>query len=264
MPRRITSRSRSSSTKSAAWRATSTAPSTERLVSAACIAGASLMPSPRKPTTWPVFFSARMMRSFWFGSTSTKRSVSSAACHSASSCSSSSCCAGEHALVRHADGGRNVARHGARVAGDQLERHAELREVRDRCGDAFLRSIEEGQESLELEVVLAVAVHALRVLKGACRQGKDADSLVSPRRRPFPQRVPARIVKRAAACDRRARRQHLLERALGDESQACRIAHGDAQALADEVVRNLGHLLDRSVCGSMRLDDRLVQRIDQP
>ena len=78
MPRRMTSRSRSSSTKSAASRATSTASSTDRLVSAACMAGASFTPSPRKPTTWPVFFSARMMRSFWFGSTSTKRSVRSA------------------------------------------------------------------------------------------------------------------------------------------------------------------------------------------
>ena len=47
-----------------ASRATSTACSTERLVSAACMAGASLTPSPRKPTTCPIFFSDRMIRSF--------------------------------------------------------------------------------------------------------------------------------------------------------------------------------------------------------
>ena len=46
-PRHSTSRSCSSSTKSAASRATSTAPSTEMPTSAACKAGASLMPSPR-------------------------------------------------------------------------------------------------------------------------------------------------------------------------------------------------------------------------
>ena len=55
MPRRMTSRLRSSRTKSAASLATSTACSTERLVSAACMAGASFTPSPRKPTTCPIF-----------------------------------------------------------------------------------------------------------------------------------------------------------------------------------------------------------------
>ncbi len=57
---------------------TSTACSTDRLVSAACMAGASFTPSPRKPTTCPFFFTARMIRSFWLGSTSTNRSVRSA------------------------------------------------------------------------------------------------------------------------------------------------------------------------------------------
>ena len=47
MPARRTPRSRSSRTKSAACLATSTAWSTEMPTSAACSAGASLMPSPR-------------------------------------------------------------------------------------------------------------------------------------------------------------------------------------------------------------------------
>ena len=46
---------------SAASFATSTAPSTEMPTSAACSAGASLMPSPRKPTTCPRRLSARMI-----------------------------------------------------------------------------------------------------------------------------------------------------------------------------------------------------------
>ena len=64
MPRRMTSRWRSRSTKSAAALATSTAVSTDRLASAACIAGASFTPSPRNPTTCPVFLSDSKMRSF--------------------------------------------------------------------------------------------------------------------------------------------------------------------------------------------------------
>ena len=44
--------------------AASTALSTDMPTSAAWSAGASLMPSPMYPTTWPARFNARMMRSF--------------------------------------------------------------------------------------------------------------------------------------------------------------------------------------------------------
>ncbi|MNT53599.1 hypothetical protein D3C72_1906910 [compost metagenome] len=47
--------------------ATSTAPSTEMPMSAARSAGASLMPSPMKPTTWPLACSACTMRSLCAG-----------------------------------------------------------------------------------------------------------------------------------------------------------------------------------------------------
>ena len=53
MPSCRTRRLRSSRMMSAASRATSTADDTEIPTSAACSEGASLMPSPRKPTTWP-------------------------------------------------------------------------------------------------------------------------------------------------------------------------------------------------------------------
>ena len=62
-----TDRSCSSRMMSAAARATSAAPSTEIPTSAACSAGASLMPSPMKPTTWPRRFSASRMRCFCCG-----------------------------------------------------------------------------------------------------------------------------------------------------------------------------------------------------
>ena len=63
-PLRRTSRSRLSRTMSALSRATSTASSTEMPTSAACKAGASLMPLPRYPTECPVRCKARTIRSF--------------------------------------------------------------------------------------------------------------------------------------------------------------------------------------------------------
>ena len=68
-------RSCSSRIRSAAARATSAAPSTEIPTSAACSAGASLMPSPMKPTTWPRRFSASRTRSFCCGLTRQNRLV---------------------------------------------------------------------------------------------------------------------------------------------------------------------------------------------
>ena len=84
-PWRSRSRSLRSSTTSALSRATSVAPSTEIPTSAACKAGASLMPSPRKPTAWPLRCRARTMRSFCCGSISANSVVRGARCHRASS-----------------------------------------------------------------------------------------------------------------------------------------------------------------------------------
>ncbi len=57
----------SSRMMSAASLAMSTAVSTEMPMSAVRNAGASLMPSPMKPTTWPLAFKSRTMRSLWEG-----------------------------------------------------------------------------------------------------------------------------------------------------------------------------------------------------
>ena len=79
-PSRTTSRSCSSSTRSAASLATSAAPSTEMPTSAAWSAEASLMPSPRKPTTLPERFRAERIRSFCCGATRQNRLVEVSAC----------------------------------------------------------------------------------------------------------------------------------------------------------------------------------------
>ena len=72
-PSWTTPRSCSSSTRSAASFATSAPLSTEMPTSAACSAEASLMPSPRKPTTLPVLLRPSRMRSFCCGVTRQKR-----------------------------------------------------------------------------------------------------------------------------------------------------------------------------------------------
>ena len=66
-PSATTSRSDASRIMSAAAWATPVAPSTDSPISAAFSAGASLMPSPRKPTTWPLACNALTIRDFWSG-----------------------------------------------------------------------------------------------------------------------------------------------------------------------------------------------------
>ncbi len=146
-PCRSTARSRFRSTKSAASRATSVAVSTEIAVSAACIAGASLIPSPRKPTTLPRFFSARMIRSFWFGSTSTNRSVPSRRLPERLVLHLVEVVAGEDLPGAEPDLGRDVRRDRVGVAGDQLDLHPERAELGDRLPHALLRRIAEEQEA---------------------------------------------------------------------------------------------------------------------
>ena len=76
---------------SAASLAMSTAESTEMPMSAARNAGASLMPSPMNPTTWPLARKARTMRSLCSGVNFANTSCTSTACDSASSLMRSTC-----------------------------------------------------------------------------------------------------------------------------------------------------------------------------
>ena len=66
-PSATTSKSDASRIMSAAAWATPLAPSTDSPMSATLSAGASLMPSPRNPTTAPCAWSARTRRAFWSG-----------------------------------------------------------------------------------------------------------------------------------------------------------------------------------------------------
>lgn len=84
-PSASTLRSGASSTMSAASLATSTAVLTEMPTSAECRAEASLIPSPKNPTTCPARLRARTIRSFWWGSTSAKTSDAAARTCSAAS-----------------------------------------------------------------------------------------------------------------------------------------------------------------------------------
>ena len=78
-PSASTSRSFSIRIASADSLAMSAAVSTEMPTSAARRAGASLMPSPRNPTTWPAPWSARMTRCLWAGDKRANRVVFPAA-----------------------------------------------------------------------------------------------------------------------------------------------------------------------------------------
>ncbi|MPM88818.1 hypothetical protein SDC9_135922 [bioreactor metagenome] len=80
-----TIRSFSSKMISADSFAISTAVSTETLTSASFMAGASLIPSPMKPTVWPLLLMTRMIRAFCIGDSFAKIVTFSA---SVASCSS--------------------------------------------------------------------------------------------------------------------------------------------------------------------------------
>ncbi len=85
IPAWSTPRPGSSRMMSEASRATSTASATEIPTSAACSEGASLMPSPRNPTTCPCALRARMIRCFCAGETRANTRVCSATRASAAS-----------------------------------------------------------------------------------------------------------------------------------------------------------------------------------
>ena len=94
-----TERSCSSRIRSAAARATSAAPSTEIPTSAACNAGASLMPSPMNPTTWPSRFNASSTRCFCCGLTRQNKFTLGNCPSSASSVRCSSRAPDQHAVT---------------------------------------------------------------------------------------------------------------------------------------------------------------------
>ena len=133
----------------------STAVSTEMPTSAAFSAGPSLMPSPRKPTTWPLRCSARMMRSFCAGDSLAKTVVALGGF-------------GELRVAHRLDLARraaisldgqpdlaaDLARDDLVVAGQDLDLHALARQRRDRLARAVLGRVEEGDEAEQGQVGL--------------------------------------------------------------------------------------------------------------
>ena len=138
--------------------AMSTAVSTEMPTSAAWSAGASLMPSPMKPTTCPCACSARMMRCLCAGERRAKSVVVSAAC-------------GELVVAHRLDLAARAGREPAAmpdlvadlaadqlvVAREDLDRDA-VAVQRRRCAArrGLLRRVEERDVALEHQVALVV------------------------------------------------------------------------------------------------------------
>ena len=164
---------------------------------------------------------------------------------------------------------RDVGGHVAVVAGNHLHRDTLLAQFAQDLGRAFLRRIEEQQQAEEGHLRLVVtAVLRLRrqATLGYGERAKTGGPLVTHHRL---QRRARGVVERhilAAPAQRRAYRENLGERALGDHPGGLGPGFGDddRQPATQEVVRDLvelAHVTDGgSVLGSGSLD-RGVERV---
>ena len=172
-PSARTPRSLSSRTMSAASLATSAAESTEMPTSAACRATASLTPSPRKATSAPLrardLDDARLLLGADAGEDGGVGDRRQRA-RRRSRCSSSAPVT--HLLDRRGRGRGRPWRRRPVVAGDDLDRDAEVRELGDRRAGVGLRPVDEGQEAVELEVAL---VRGARLRQAGSRARGDGD-----------------------------------------------------------------------------------------
>ena len=248
-PSCTTPRSCSSSTRSAASLATSAALSTEMPTSAACSAEASLMPSPRKPTTRPARFSASRMRSFCCGVTRQNRLTDGSLRPQRLLAQARHVLTGQHATDRNADLGADVAGDALIVAGQDL--HLDARPPPARAPRRRHR-------------VSADRRRAQSRRRSACPRRSRAIASPSTARdampaRDSPLRPSARSVRAAArdrAVERRARlhpgrdrrraRQDLLRRALDHEEPRRAVAEQHRDAAALEVEGHLVELLPRA------------------
>ena len=133
----------SSRMMSAASLAMSTALSTEMPMSAVRSAGASLMPSPMKPTTWPLPLSSRTMRSLCDGVSLAKTLVRLHRLRQFGVAHALDVVAQQQALLLQADFAADLRRHQFVVAGQHLHRHAMRGQGLEGRRGAFLRRIEE-------------------------------------------------------------------------------------------------------------------------
>ena len=119
---------------SAASLAISTAVSTEMPMSAVRSAGASLMPSPMKPTTWPLPFKNRTMRSLCDGRQSGEHVVRFHCLGQCRVIHALDIVAQQHALLLEPHFAANLGRDQFVVAGQHLHRHAMLGQRLERRG----------------------------------------------------------------------------------------------------------------------------------
>ena len=227
---------------SAASLATSTAVATEMPTSAVWSEGASLMPSPRKPTTWLRLFSARMIRVLLRGRDAgedgrllghrRERAVG----HALDLVATDDAGTVEADLTADVRGDKLV------VAGEDLHHDAVAAEGAERLGDAFQRGIEEGHEAGEHELTLVAGrVHGLERHRRV-GDGQDPGSLsaqlavrrLAARPHRLIERGPATVdlVGRAAGDD-------ALRGPLRDQQASAAVLDDDGEAAALEVERDL-------------------------
>ena len=105
------------------------------------------MPSPMYPTTWRFFFSARMMRSFWLGSTSANRVVVSIFFHNASSFSLPSSAPVRVFVTLQTHGFGHMLGNKPVIPRDDPELDAEVSQLGDCLRHIRLWGVKEQQES---------------------------------------------------------------------------------------------------------------------
>ena len=168
-PASRTSKDFSSRIMSADAFATSTAVSTLIPTSAACKAGASLMPSPMKPTVCLRDCRALMMRCLWTGETRANSVAPTAASASCASDIFSRSLPSSTKLSGQPDLGADLARDQVVVSRDDLDGHAMALQGLDRCRGCLFRRVEEGRIAVQDQVALV----GFRVGSGVARNDTD-------------------------------------------------------------------------------------------
>ncbi len=238
--------------------AMSTAVSTEMPTSAARNAGPSLMPSPRKPTTWPSRCSAWITRTFCCGFRRANTGVSRVA-----SMSSSSLIASIFGPVRYLSTWMPTCRQTLRVT-------TSLSPVRIFTATPFALSAWIASAALSFGGSRNATKPIMVRSFSSSREYADFTSI--SRTPSASARKPSSFISRATPCtsssfccdkasvvfavrEARADRERLGDRTLGDEEMLARlVAYDHRHAPAREIER---HLVDERVFGVQVLDRRL-------
>ena len=172
--------------------------------------------------------------------------------------------AGEYAAYLQPDGICRVQGYQAVIAGDDLERYAQVGQVGNDFLHAGLGRVEEEQEPQEGHIALVVAaVLGLRFRVSDCHP-QHTESLPAPRLKALLYLGAMPVIQgdvRPTIPHRCTDLQNVIERALGDEPAAVTFSDNHTQPLAHKVVRDLVHLGDAVEARLDTSDDGLVQRV---